>query len=303
MRELKIKNVTWISLIRPDKEELDSLHARFPKIHPIVLEDLLTPTIRQRVENYEHHLYMVLYFPSFIHEERKTVARELDLIILPGILITVQYGEFDTLEDFWHTCEEENVVGDQYGKTPIHLLYYLLRQFFSASLKELEQFQEKIDAVEEEIFSGHEKEVLEDVSILRRNIMDFRRAIKPQQLTLESLTTQGKQIFGEKSTPYLTDLVGEYLKVWDLLENHKEALDVLYETNNSLLTAKINELIRAFTILAFITFVPNIITNVYSMNFKNIPFTGHDTGFWVVLGSMIILSWGVYIILKLRKLI
>jgi len=303
MRELTINKTSWISLVKPSYEEIKELGARFPQIHPLVLEELLTPTIRQRVENYENHLYLVLYFPNFMEEVKKTVSREVDVILMPEVMITVQYGAISALEDFWHECETAKAVQDQYGKTPVHLLYYLLRNLFAFSLKELDQIQEEIDVMEEHVFTGREKEILEDIAILRRNVLDFRRTIKPQQHTLESLVAQGTQLYGEKVKPFLTDLVGEYLKVWSLLENHKETLDALYETNDSLLAAKINETMRVFTILAFISFIPAAIANIYGMNISHIPLLERPNAFWMILGLMALATGLVYLMLKWRKLI
>ncbi len=303
MRELKIKDISWISLVHPGKEDIDELARRFPDIHPVVIEELLTPTMRQRVENYDNHLFMVFYFPSFLGAEKKTIAREIDFILMPNVLISVQYGDVAALEDFWHTCEDVRAEHSHYNRTPIHLLYYLLRHLLGISLKELDTIEEQIDVLEEQIFAGREKEILEDIALLRRNVLDFRRAFKPQQLTLDSLIRQGTELYGEKVRPLLADLFGEYLKVWHLLENHKETLDALYETNNSLLTAKINETMRVFTIIAFISFIPTAIANIYGMNIDNIPLTERPDAFWTILGLMGLTTGFIYALLKWKKLV
>lgn len=303
MRELKIKDISWISIVRPTDDDIKELGKRFPQIHPLVLEELITPTIRPRVENYDHHLYMVLHFPKFVPGPEKSISYEFDFILLPEVIITVQYDEIKLVEDFWHKCEARNAAAERYGKTPVHLLYYLIRLFFSNALKELDRIQEEIDTMEERVFGGHEKEILADISILKRDILDFRRALKPQHLTLESLIPQGVQLYGEKVKPFLSDLIGEYLKVWNLLETHKETLDALYDTNSSLLASRTNEIMRAFTVLAFISFIPTAIANIYGMNIENIPFAGRADAFWTILTLMITVTLVVYIALKWKKLV
>lgn len=303
MREIKVNGITWISVVRPTVTDIQTLKERFPQIHPLILEELETPTIRPRVENYEHHIYMVLHFPNFVEEHNKTIAHEMDFVLMLDTFITVQYEDIGIVEDFWKECETNTTPHHQYGKSPIHPLYYLLRKFYAHSLKELDQFQEKIDLIEDRVFSGHEKEILEDVALLKRNILDFRRAIKPQGLTLESLVLQGTELFGEKTRPFLTDLSGEHLKVWSLLENHKETLDAIYDTNNSLLVTKTNEIMRVFTILAFISFIPTAVANIYGMNISDIPLTGNPNAFWIILIVMSVFTLAVYLALKWRKLV
>lgn len=303
MREQQVKDTKWVSIIRPTQDDVQTLGKRFPQIHPLVLEDLMTPTIRPRVESYDHHLYMVLHFPKFTPGYEKSITYEIDFILMANMFITVQYDDNAMIEDFWHECESEEIIRGRYGKTPIHLLYYLLRQFFSHSLRELDKIQEEIDGVEEKVFSGKEKEILEEISYLKRDILDFRRVFKPQHLTLESLVRPTVQLYGENTKPFLLDLIGEYLKVWNLLETHKETLDALYDTNNSLLATKTNEIMRVFTILAFISFIPTAIANIYGMNIQHIPLADSPNAFFSIILFMLIITGIVYVMLKWKKLV
>src|SRR3989338_10232224 len=142
MRELKVGNIKWISFLKPSPEEIKEFGTQFPQIHPLLLEELLTPTIRPRVENYDHHLYMVLHFPKFIPGVEKSVSYEIDFVLMQNVLITVQYDDIEIIENFWHECENGETIKERYGKTPVHLLYYLVRQFFSTAMRELDQIQE-----------------------------------------------------------------------------------------------------------------------------------------------------------------
>ncbi len=303
MQELKIKSVNWISIDKPTEADIVELSQKFPQIHPIVLEDLVTPTIRSRVENYDHHLYMVLHFPNLQERQNKVVAQEIDFILMEDTMITVQYGPIDLIHRFRKRCESDSAFADRAGKSPIHLLYYLLLEFFALCLKELDRIQEEIDLIEEHAFSRQEKKILGSISLLKRNILDFRRAIKPQQLTLESLHIQATELYGAKTKPFLNDLVGEYLKVWSLLENHKETLDALYDTNHSLLAFRTNEIMRVFTILAFISFIPTVTANIYGMSIEHIPLLHHPYAFEIILGFMAVTTLLVYVVLKWRKLV
>lgn len=302
MREIKIKDISWVSVSNPQKKDIDELREKFPDIHRLVLEELLTSTIRPRVEDYAGNLFMVLHFPRFIQKSKKTVSHEVDFILLPNALVTVQYDDNTLLEHFWHQNNDDNIE-EHYGKTPLHFLYYLLRGYFSFLVKELDQIQSKIDAIEEKVFAEKERDALKDISLLRRSILDFRRAIKPQQITLESLAVQGAEMYGSKVRPLLNDLIGEYTKVWNLLENHQETLDSLYETNNSLLTLKSTETMKVFTWLAFMTFVPMTLAGILGLSFPGTPFAHDPSGFWLAFGFILIVTAVSYLILKIKKLV
>ena len=108
MRELKLKGTTWVSMVRPGERDIQELHRRFPQIHPLVLEDINSPTIRpSHVESFDDHLYVVFHFPNFIEEAKKTVLDEIDFILTKDALITVQYDILPVAERIWNECETE----------------------------------------------------------------------------------------------------------------------------------------------------------------------------------------------------
>lgn len=285
MRQIKLGTTSWISLARPSQDDIRELRQEFPEIHPLVLGELSTPTIRPRVEHYEHHLYMVLHFPSISSDGKTITTREIDFLLMKNVLITVYYADTPVLGEFMHECEHPESAA-RYGITPIHLLYYMLRELFTQSLAELDRIQTLIDELEERIFNGNEQEIVLKASILKRNVLDFRRAIKPQHHTFESLRERATELYGPSVQPFLIDLVGEYLKVWNLLENHKETLDALFETNNALIADRTNTTIKTLTILASTIFLLTLIAAIFGMNTVYTPLIGYPHDFWIVLGIM-----------------
>ena len=302
LRELKVHNVDWISVVRPEKEDIAELHARFPEIHHLVLDELVVPTIRSHVEHYGNHLYMVLHIPHYNAEHRIASAHEIDFILLPNTLITAFYDELPEMEDAMHESEEPAMQG-RYGTSAAHLLSFLLRSLYRAALAELDEMQERIEDGEELIFTSGGTELLRDVSLLKRHVLDFRRALKPQQTILSSLGRQGTELYGQNTKPFFDNMMGEYLRVWELLENHTETINGLYETNQALTTYKSNETMRVFTTLAFISFIPATVAAVYGMNIARIPFAESPHAFWIVLFLMVLSAYIVYVILHRKDLV
>ena len=155
--------------------------------------------------------------------------------------------------------------------------------------------------IEEEIFSGKEREVVEEISIVGRDIIDFRRSLKPQEITLESLTIQGSQLFGREVLPFLEDLGGEYQKLWGLLENHKETLDALYETNTTLLNIKQNDIMRILTMMAFVTFPLAILATLLVSQTAGNPLSGLHYDFWIVAGILLFAAGAILAMFKNKK--
>src|SRR3989344_197238 len=284
MQTLKTKTLSWHHMDKPGKTDIDWLKKNY-NFHEVVLAELTRPTVRPKVESYDHYLYMVLHFPIFDEKGRKTHQREIDFLITKKELFTVTYDPVLPLESFFKTCLAEKTCEELYAsKTTGHLLFYILKELFEFSLRQLDHIQENINVIEEKIFSGFERDVVEELSIIRRDIIDFRRAVKPEHITLDSLKEHGLKLFGKGLEPYFTGLIGEYMKVWNLLENNKETLDALYDNNTTLLEVKQNEIMKLFTILAFVTFPLSLLVGILGINTPHNPILGKVNDFWVIVG-------------------
>ena len=100
MQTIRLNKTSWLSLVKPGQDDIRELQQQFPEIHPLVLEELLTPTIRPRVEHYDRHLYMVLHFPKVLPDGETITTQEIDFILMKNALITVQYDTTALLEEF-----------------------------------------------------------------------------------------------------------------------------------------------------------------------------------------------------------
>lgn len=301
METLKTKAGTWHNIYRPTKNDIQWLREHF-NFHELTLAELSKPTVRPKVQKYDHYLYLVLHFPIFDEKERKTYPREIDIIVTKKEVISVSYEPIPPLGDFFKKCAIDKSCKELYAsKSTIHLLYYLIRDLYEFSLRELDHIQERIAIIEDEIFSGKEREVVEEISIVGRDIIDFRRSLKPQEITLASLTVQGSQLFGDEVLPFLEDLGGEYQKLWGLLENHKETLDALYETNTTLLNIKQNDVIKTLTVMAFVTFPLTVLATLLVSQTAGNPLSGLPYDFWIVAGILMLAAGAILAVFKKKK--
>lgn len=302
MEKVKIGNLTWVDIVDPDKKDLKFLGGNYG-FHPIVLKELLSPTLRPKVEHYDGYLFMVLHFPVYNPKEKTTKSMELDFLITKDSLITIRYGKIQALQELRKKCRagEERLRRESSAT----LLHCMLEELDSFSLRQLDHITKKIDGVQKKIFKSRtpkqENEMVEKISLIRMDILNFRRTIKPQGVILRSLRTRGLDFFGKPLEPYFIDIIGDYLRVWNLLENHKETIESLQETNDSLLTNKANRVMGVLTMFAVIVFPLTLIAAIFGMNTKVLPLVGLAHDFWIVFGIMIIGTVFMLIMFKLKK--
>lgn len=286
----------------PSKKDLDKLKQDF-NFHPVTLEELLSPTLRPKVEHYDHYLYMVVHFPLYNHKKQTTESVEIDFLIMPEILITVRYEDLPPLKEFWGKCQMDKATREHsFGKSAAMLLYCILESLYRLSLRQLDHITKKINIIEEEMFKEKGSEmIVEKISLIRRDILDFRKTIKPQKSILDSLRIKGIEFFGTSTKPYFMDIIGDYMRVWHSLENHKETIEALRETNDSLITNRTNKIMRVLTEFAVIVFPLTLLAAIFGMNTSHLPIVGHKYDFWIIVGFMLLATSGMLLFFKWRK--
>ncbi|MEK7650077.1 MAG: magnesium transporter CorA family protein [Patescibacteria group bacterium] len=296
MDKVSSRHVSWIDLEQPTEEKIADL-ARKHGIHPLVAQELLIATYRPKLEDYDDHLYLVLHFPVFDKKTHTTLSREIDFVIFPYTLITMHYEDIPQLDNFQQFLAGHEAIRERkFGRSSGQLLYQIIKQLFSVSRDELGVLESKINAVQDKVFNGNERAALQEISGLRRDILNFQKALKPQETVLRSLAEHGKKFFGSDSAPYFNDILGEYTQLWNIVEDLRATLDVIYETNVSLLSASVNETVRFLTVVSFILLPMQVIINIFGMNINNIPLASHPNAFWILLATnsvvgIIILQW------------
>ena len=177
--------------------------------------------------------------PVFDRKLRASFGVGLDCIVLLDQLITLQARPIPVLEKLINGLER---TPEQYAteelKTPTDLLKYLLRQVHQGTLRKLDRLHKYIDIAEDAVFQGNERKMVEEISLLMRDISDLRKIMRPQRRLFHGTTWQE-----------LTQDVG---KVWDGLEALQESILQLAKTNSTLLQYKENELLRLLTIYSIV---------------------------------------------------
>ena len=181
----------------------------------------------------------------------------------------------------------------------------MLQELNKFSLRQIDHITRKIDVIEKAVFEEsrlkNEEKLVEDISVIRRDILDFRRAIKPQDTILESLKIRGTEFFGKLTKPYFSDIIGDHMRVWELLENHKETIESLQEANDSLLSHRTNRIMKLITLFAVIVFPLTLLASLFGMNTRHTPIIGINHDFWIIVGIMIIGTTAMLIVFKKKK--
>lgn len=296
----KYRDLTWIDVERPSHEEIRSLMEEFD-IHPIVADELLTPSLRPKVDHYENFIYLILHFPAVRHSHANS-TQEVDFIIGKKFIITVRYELLDPLHKFSKVFEVNSILDkSDIGEHAGFLFFYMIRKIYSSLQHELSIIGEKLQTVEERIFGGEERAMVETLSSIHRDLLAFHRALKLHKPVLTSLGIACEEFYGHDFRHYTDNIVGEYYKVEELLEDQREILSDLRVTNDSLLTTKTNEIMKVLTITTFSILPATLIGSVFGMSAEGTPIKNDPHGFWVIVSMMLVMITLTFFFFRSRK--
>lgn len=257
------KEIKWIDILAPTAEDLKFLGENF-NFHPIVMEELLQPSARSKVENYDDYVFIVAHLPNYDSGMRSARQAEIDLLITKDALITIHYDKLEPLGELNSYLSDER--SKTYFKDTGKLLCFLLNEISKFSLRQLHHIEEKVNKISEELFLDKERKLLEEISFVKRDIAAFGIIVCPQRHILESLVGGGVDFWGKRMKTYFTDTLGEHLRIVHSLSNLKETLNALEETNSQLLNFKTNEVMKILTVLAFLTFPATLIVSILQID-------------------------------------
>ncbi len=294
--------LAWIDLESPNREEILHISEEF-SLSKLVEEEMFSGTLRSKVDLYDKFIYLILHFPVFNKNSNLRSDQELDFIIGKHFIITVRYEVVEPIQAFAALFENVEKL-DQHQKIADAGVMFMemMKHLYKASAKELDDITSRIPEIEHNIFNNKEEAMVKIISQTNRKLLDFKQAIRFHKDILHSYEIVSKRFFGEDYTYYAGLITSEFNKVNNVLEGHHDLLKELQRTNDSLLSAKSNEILRTFTILAFIMLPLTLITGIFSMNtIPGLVFIKNIADFYIVIGAMTLTGIVMFIFFRMRK--
>ena len=293
--------VTWIDILNPTKSDVDYLKT-LHDFHPIILDELLHLSSRSKIEYYESYLYFAYHLPIYDHKQRTSRLAEIDFLITQKFVITIHYEPIESIRDFTLHLNQDSKLKEQILENGGYITYYILREIHEFCLRQLKHIEHNILSVTKNLFSHQEYMMLQRISYIKRDILDYGIIVKPQVLLLQSLHDAGIKFWGEHMRIYFSDLLGDHSKITGQLENFKETAESSEATNGQLLNAKTNSVMQRFTILAFLTFPLALYTAIFGIDIitKNITDPSY---FWFGFLGVLGITLATIFIFKRKELI
>lgn len=304
LREIKQGSLRWIDITKPNKEHAKYLQTEF-KFNPLDLEDVLSATQRSKLDKYENYIFMVLLFPVYNRKTQEIEASEVDLFVAENTLITIHRGDLPPLVDLFQICQSSSAAKENCVVNNSQLmLYNILKKLFLYCYPMLDHLNLDITDIEKRIFKGEERKMTKTIMHTRHNIIDMRKILQAHKNTLAKVKKVNKEekLYSINTIhyDYFDDLIDYAREIWDQLDTFKESIEALQETNESLISFRINDVMKILTIFSVIILPPTLVATIFGMNARYMPYIHDALGFWTML-AVCMLSALLTIIFIWRK--
>lgn len=279
-QQMKIQpnRVIWIGLHEPSQELMMKLQ-RYFGLHDLAVEDAYKAHQRPKLEIYGDTLFVVMKTAQFVGEH--VAMGETCFFIGRGYVISVRHGPSLSYADVRARCEN---APDRLKKGEDFVLYALMDFIVDNYFPIFDHIEELVEELEERVFAGkEERDALEEIAELRRDLLEMRHAVAPLPDMCQRLMRYDVPMIDANTHPYFRDVFDHTHIMLERVDSLRETLKTVVESKMLLTSMKQNEVTRKLAAWAAMLAVPTAVAGIYGMNFQYMPELTWQYGYYVTL--------------------
>ncbi|MBI2663681.1 magnesium transporter CorA family protein [Candidatus Woesearchaeota archaeon] len=277
------KNFYWIDVINPNSDEINKINRKI-KISLNDLKYTLDSREKPRVDIRDKYSLIIL------RATNGTSISPIGVIVSKHFIITIHKDEIPSLKSL---IEQESHLHHELNHIVYEIILGLIRDFSRI----IEDLDIKLDHVEEKAIKLDSN--MEQMFVLKKSMIYLRKALTSNREVIEIIVKGNVPLLKEKDMFNMMFI--EISQLIDTEELIKDRLTSVLEIHLSSISNKLNEVMKSFTVIASLLLMPMLITGIYGMNFRVLPLSQSDYGFWISLGIMILSVTIMLLFFKLRK--
>ena len=295
---IQYKSLKWLDITNPSEEDYDFLLNDY-QCHPLDIEDCRGTTQRPKIDEYDDYYFLILHFPYFDKGNKFIRIREVKIFWGRDYIITLGKAHW-VVKKFFDEMREDLAEGDEDTQemmaTSDQLLYHILNRLMLETNTLVQRVGAEVDLINYDIFNRRARSIIEQISETRRNTILLNTTFRPQLRVLHMFESGGIKGFVDPEVldmeDYWGNILDQYQKMYDSIEDYGELVEGLSHTFDSLLTNRTNEIMRVLTYFNTIMLPLTLVTGFFGMN-VGFPFPMGRETFWIILGGLCLLTAGL----------
>jgi magnesium transporter len=281
----------WVDIDSESDEQYRLLSELF-HFHPLAVEDVRSPDCRVKLEEYEGCLFVVMRGVRFAVETPEPYdldTQNLYLFVGSRFLVTAHAGPSAPIREIF---ERLSTSPDHLGRGVDRLAYQIIDALVDHYFPLLDQIDDFVDDLEDAIFRGRDGVLVEQIFQLKRALLVLRRHLAPMREVSSTLANRPSDYLRLETQIYLRDVYDHVVRQLESVETYRELVSGALETNLMVISNRMNEVMKALSVIATVVLPPTLLASVYGMNFEHLPGTGSPIGFWIAIVVMAAISLG-----------
>lgn len=281
--------VIWVDMEKPTEQDervlLDVFH-----FHPLTVEDCHENRHYPKIEEFPGYLYFIVHGVRADTSPDRFVTIEMDGFLGSNYVITYHHDTFRSINNVKQLLRTSPVLC---RRGPAFLCHQILDQIVDYYSPVLDDFDDRIDRLEQEIFSLRQpnNEILSQIMELKRSVLRLRRiSVKQMDVILRMSRGEFPELIPEDMRPFYRDVHDHLTRVVDLAESYRDLISGSLEAYLSVVSNRLNEIMKVLTIFSAIMLPLTFIAGVYGMNFDNMPELHSRYGYFATLAVMIVVA-------------
>lgn len=272
----------WTGLCDPSAQEMDTVRRQFG-LHPLAVEDALSPTQMPKVEIYGQQLFIIARTVAMPEGDNLDYGQTA-IFLGRDFLVSVRLGSTRS-----HDQLRERLEGDcdRLAEGPDYVAHAILDFIVDGYQPVLEKLEEAVVAMEEQaIFRFPAPSTIRRIFRLRRQFRRFSRIIGPMQEVCERLATTELPVVDPGARIWFRDVLDHVRRTLSRTDALRETLASVVETASLLEQHRQGDMTRQLAAWAALLAVPTAIAGIYGMNFDYMPELHSKWGYpavWAVI--------------------
>ncbi len=295
--KLQANYTHWIDLQGlQDVQSVEKL-AKHWNLHPIAIENIVDVEQRPKVEELPEGIFIIFDTLIYTPESGVTILQNAHFFN-KNVLLSFEEGR----EDHYTSVKKriENAFGRIRQKGPDYLSYALIDSQVDGYYLALDMIEERMENLERGINSLSHNFIRDQIMTLKRELLIIKRSAHPLKEAIGKLARLDSDFIENTTQVYFRDLYDHLVQIMDNIEIQRDIINGIYELYSTQINLRMNNIMKALTIISAIFIPLSFIASVYGMNFENMPELKTQNGYYFVLGGMFLLLLGMIGLFKKR---
>lgn len=275
--------VTWINIIGIHDNLLMQEIGKQYHIHALALEDIMNQNQRPILEDYDKFLQIVLKYCDYDENKKEIRIEQVSLLIGNNWVISFQEKSHKIFDSIIKRIKSGKGRIRKMGSD--YLAYAILDCVVDYYFVLLEKIGEDIEELEDKITEKSRPEIIQDIFLLRRELVYLRRSVWPLRDIINNLYKTDSKFFKKQTGVFIRDLYDHTIQVMDTIEAYRDIVAGMTELHMSSMSNRMNEIMKVLTIVSTIFAPLTFIVGVYGMNLY-MPEAGWKGSYFAIWGIM-----------------